>query len=60
MFLETLNKVADYISPSQQKIPGAMFALEEDLKVFNGALKLSRKDTKVAIKVQQIVVTFFF
>lgn len=36
----------------QQKLPGATLALEEDLKVFNNALKLSHKDTKVAIKVQ--------
>ena len=34
-----------------QKLPGATLSLEEDLKVFNNALKLSHKDTKVAIKV---------
>lgn len=32
-------------------MPGATLSLDEDLKVFNNALKLSHKDTKVAIKV---------
>lgn len=35
----------------QQKLPGATLSLDEDLKVFNNALKLSHKDTKVNIKV---------
>ncbi len=32
-------------------MPGATLSLDEDLKVFNNALKLSHKDTKVTIKV---------
>lgn len=42
---------SDYIDHDQQKLPGATLSLDEDLKVFNNALKLSHKDTKVAIKV---------
>lgn len=45
------NKLNDYIDPEQQKLPGATLSLDEDLKVFSNALKLSHKDTKVAIKV---------
>lgn len=41
----------DFIDHDQQKLPGATLSLDEDLKVFNNALKLSHKDTKVAIKV---------
>ncbi|XP_065225861.1 neurofibromin-like isoform X1 [Planococcus citri] len=51
VFMESITKINEYIAPDQQKLPGATLALEEDLKVFNGALKLSHKDTKVAIKV---------
>lgn len=51
MFFESINKISEYIAPDQQKLPGATLALEEDLKVFNGALKVSPKDIKVAIKV---------
>lgn len=43
--------ICDYIDHDQQKLPGATLSLDEDLKVFNNALKLSHKDTKVAIKV---------
>lgn len=51
VFLDSPNKLNDYIEPDQQKLPGATLSLDEDLKVFNNALKLSHKDTKVAIKV---------
>ncbi|XP_075145354.1 neurofibromin 1 isoform X2 [Haematobia irritans] len=51
MFLDSPNKLNDYIDPDQQKLPGATLSLDEDLKVFTNALKLSHKDTKVAIKV---------
>ncbi|XP_017855685.1 PREDICTED: neurofibromin isoform X1 [Drosophila arizonae] len=51
MFLESPNKLIDYIDAEQQKLPGATLSLDEDLKVFSNALKLSHKDTKVAIKV---------
>ncbi|KAM7364589.1 neurofibromin 1 isoform 1-T1 [Cochliomyia hominivorax] len=51
MFLDSPNKLNDYIESDQQKLPGATLSLDEDLKVFNNALKLSHKDTKVAIKV---------
>lgn len=46
--------LSEVIDHDQQKLPGATLSLDEDLKVFNNALKLSHKDTKVAIKV-----TFF-
>lgn len=51
MFLDSPSKLNDAIDPEQQKLPGATLSLDEDLKVFNNALKLSHKDTKVAIKV---------
>ena len=44
-------KLNEFIDPDQQKLPGATLSLEEDLRVFNNALKLSHKDTKVACKV---------
>lgn len=51
VFIEAQAKLNEYIEPDQQKLPGATLALDEDLKVFNNALKLSHKDTKVAMKV---------
>lgn len=51
VFIDTNCRLSDFIDPEQQKLPGATLSLEEDLKVFNNALKLSHKDTKVAIKV---------
>ncbi|XP_050100828.1 neurofibromin isoform X2 [Anopheles aquasalis] len=51
IFLDSPAKLNDVIDPEQQKLPGATLSLDEDLKVFNNALKLSHKDTKVAIKV---------
>ncbi|KAJ8938296.1 hypothetical protein NQ318_020355 [Aromia moschata] len=51
IFIDMPNKLNDYIDPEQQKLPGATLSLDEDLKVFSNALKLSHKDTKVAIKV---------
>lgn len=52
IFLDAPARLNDYIEPDQQKLPGATTSLDEDLKVFNNALKLSHKDTKVAIKVR--------
>jgi len=51
VFLDSTNRLSDYIDSDQQKLPGATLSLDEDLKVFNNALKLSHKDTKVTIKV---------
>jgi len=51
VFIDTPSRLNDFISPEQQKLPGATLSLDEDLKVFNNALKLSHKDTKVNIKV---------
>nr|CAD7452027.1 unnamed protein product [Timema tahoe] len=51
IFIEAPTRLNDFIDPDQQKLPGATLSLDEDLKVFNNALKLSHKDTKVAIKV---------
>ncbi|XP_048257175.1 neurofibromin-like isoform X1 [Haliotis rufescens] len=50
-FIDHPAKLNEYIDPDQQKLPGTTVSLEEDLRVFNNALKLSHKDTKVAIKV---------
>ncbi|XP_054264930.1 neurofibromin isoform X3 [Macrosteles quadrilineatus] len=51
IFIDAPARLNDFIEPDQQKLPGATLSLDEDLKVFNNALKLSHKDTKVAIKV---------
>ncbi|GIZ02173.1 neurofibromin [Caerostris extrusa] len=50
VFLDTPQRLNEYIDTDQQRLPGATLSLDEDLKVFNNALKLSHKDTKVAIK----------
>ena len=51
IFIDHPAKLTEHIELDQQKLPGATLSLEEDLKVFNNALKLSHKDTKVANKV---------
>lgn len=51
IFLDAPVKLNEVIDVEQQKLPGATLSLDEDLKVFNNALKLSHKDTKVSIKV---------
>ncbi|XP_055698240.1 neurofibromin isoform X7 [Phlebotomus papatasi] len=51
VFLDNPQKLVEFIDVEQQKLPGATLSLDEDLKVFSNALKLSHKDTKVAIKV---------
>ena len=58
IFIDHPAKLNEFIDPDQQKLPGATLSLEEDLKVFNNALKLSHKDTKVAIKVSSKNVTY--
>jgi len=52
IFIDQPARLNEYVDVDQQKLPGATLSLEEDLKVFNNALKLSHKDTKVAIKVR--------
>lgn len=51
IFIESAQKLSEFIEFDQQRLPGATLSLEEDLKVFNNALKLAHKDTKVSIKV---------
>ncbi|KAI1285846.1 Neurofibromin [Halotydeus destructor] len=51
IFLDSPQRLNEYIEADQQRLPGATLSLDEDLKVFNNSLKLSHKDTKVAIKV---------
>ncbi|CAB4066056.1 Neurofibromin [Lepeophtheirus salmonis] len=51
IFIDSPMRLNEYIASDQQKLPGATLSLDEDLKVFNNALKLSNKDTKVNIKV---------
>ncbi|XP_014223009.1 neurofibromin isoform X2 [Trichogramma pretiosum] len=51
VFVDGPNRLNDFIDAEQQKLPGATLSLDEDLKVFSSALKLSHKDTKVYIKV---------
>ena len=54
IFIDQPARLNEYVDVDQQKLPGATLSLEEDLKVFNNALKLSHKDTKVAIKVSDV------
>lgn len=56
IFIDAPARLNDFIEPDQQKLPGATLSLDEDLKVFNNALKLSHKDTKVAIKVNKTTI----
>lgn len=51
IFIDHPSKLSEYIDLDQIKLPGHTLSLEEDLKVFTNALKLSHKDTKVSIKV---------
>jgi len=51
VFIEAIQKLSEYIDPEQQKLPGTTVSLDEDLKVYSNALKLSHKDTKVSMKV---------
>ncbi|XP_008206010.1 neurofibromin isoform X2 [Nasonia vitripennis] len=50
-FVDGPGRFKDHIELDQQRLPGATLSLDEDLKVFTSALKLSHKDTKVSIKV---------
>ncbi|XP_015174332.1 PREDICTED: neurofibromin isoform X7 [Polistes dominula] len=51
VFIDGPGRLNEVIDIEHQKLPGATLSLDEDLKVFTGALKLSHKDTKVSIKV---------
>ncbi|XP_012282166.1 neurofibromin isoform X3 [Orussus abietinus] len=51
VFIEGPGRLNDVIDVEQQKLPGATLSLDEDLKVFTSALKLSHKDTKISVKV---------
>ncbi|KAG7207079.1 hypothetical protein KM043_000959 [Ampulex compressa] len=51
VFIDGPGRLNDVIDIEQQKLPGATLSLDEDLKVFTSALKLSHKDTKVSVKV---------
>lgn len=56
IFLDGLSKLNEFIEPEQQKLPGGTLSLDEDLKVFLGAVKMSHKDTKVVIKIGPTVI----
>lgn len=51
MFIDQRSQLNAYIEPEQQKLPVSTQNLEEDLRVFTNALKLSNRDTKCSIKV---------
>jgi neurofibromin 1 len=53
IFLDHPSKLSEYIDSDQLKLPGYTFSLEEDLKIFTNALKLSHRDTKSSIKTGQ-------
>lgn len=46
-----LKMLKEAIAPDQLKLPGQTMSLEEDLKIFTNALRLSHKDTKISIKI---------
>ncbi|XP_002734096.2 neurofibromin-like, partial [Saccoglossus kowalevskii] len=50
VFIDQPNKLNEYIDVDSQALPGATLSIDEDIKSFNNALKLSHRDTKVAIK----------
>ena len=51
IFLDSLQRLNDYIDPSEQKLPQPTIALEEDLKVYPGATRLHHKESKVNFKI---------
>ena len=52
MFLDSLNHLKNYIELDQQNLPAGTLALEDDLKIWLNALRLSlNKDLKADIKV---------
>lgn len=59
-FIEHPSHLHEYIDTDNcGKMPGTTLALEEDLKVYKDALKLSHKDTKVALKVTAYFANLF-
>lgn len=52
-------KLSEFIESEQQRFPTATLALEEDVKIFNNALKLWHKDIKCSIKVKRKFLQFF-
>jgi neurofibromin 1 len=51
IFLDSMQRLNDYIDPSEQKLPQATLSLEQDLKVYTGLIRLSLKETKVNFKI---------
>ncbi|XP_035742449.1 neurofibromin-like isoform X1 [Vespa mandarinia] len=51
IFIDGPGRLNDFIDIEHQKLPGATLSLDEDLKVFTSALKLSHKDTKISVRV---------
>ena len=51
IFLDSLQRLNDYIDPSEQRLPQPTIALEEDLKVYPGATRLHHKESKVTFKI---------
>ncbi|XP_071652258.1 neurofibromin isoform X3 [Temnothorax longispinosus] len=51
VFIDGQGKLSDVIDVEQLKLPGATLSLDEDLKVFTGALKLAHKELRVSVKI---------
>lgn len=51
IFIDTPGRLNEFIAPDQLRLPSTTFALDQDVKVFSNALKLSHKDSKVTLKI---------
>lgn len=51
IFIDCLGKLAENTKNEQQKHSAPALSLEEELKVFYNALKLTHKDIKIFIKI---------
>lgn len=51
IFLDSLQRLNDYIDPSEQRLPQATLAFEDDLRVYPGTIRLHQRETKVIFKV---------
>lgn len=51
IFLDSMQRLSEYIDPGEQRLPQATLALEQDLKVYTGLIRLSQKETKVNFKI---------
>ena len=51
IFLDSMQRLSEYIDLGEQRLPQSTLALEQDLKVYTGLIRLSQKETKVNFKI---------